>query len=121
MRLVDVMLIACRKLKVGEGWRNPGDPVPEFDDDPARRRRRDFYLENGWIAEVTSTEQPKKKSFDPEPDPEPSSSAEMTVKDVLDGLEAGVLDAEDVLRDELARTYPRKRVLAAAEAIVKGV
>lgn len=39
------MYIAQKRLKVGEGWREPGDPVPEA----AHWRTLRVYLENGSL------------------------------------------------------------------------
>ncbi len=46
------MYVALRRLKVGDGWREPGDPVPEA----ATWRNLRAYLGAGQVAEVPDEE-----------------------------------------------------------------
>lgn len=51
-------LIAGVHLRVAGEMRKPGDPVPEFETDPARRRRLSAYLEDGRVRRVDDDGKP---------------------------------------------------------------
>jgi len=154
-----VTLIAGKHLRIGDSTRAPGDPVPEFETDPARRRKLGAYLADGRIIRTDEDGAPVGASAgDPIgeaaaeardrlhddhsnrqlvveraaerhgvvasevdarlPDPPTDDGdagvdlADMGVRDILAGLSAGALDADEVLAYEQQRPGgPRKTII----------
>ena len=130
-------LIARRHLRINGSARRPGEPVPEFDDDPARRRKRSEYLDRGFIERVgddagvgSSGDGGTGAVIESEPAAEGDAGGsgqagvptpdgpgidDLTAEEAIEGVRSGSLDPAEVLAAEQDRPQPRKTVIEAAE------